>query len=150
MIGTSKRNAFFIAALLALAASPALAQDPVSFDHPGTELTGKLLGSYVMLASGQMLKGQILYLEEPIAIAGNKESGDRRNRKSAKGVSKVLLEFEGAGPTDDMLGGAVQVTGRLINSPSDPFHTEVTMIVTDARLIEAAVGDQPAATFRTH
>lgn len=150
MIGTPKRTAFYIAAFLAFAASPALAQNPVSFDHPGTELTGKLLGSYVMLARGQMLKGQILYMEEPIAIAGNKESNDRRNRKSAKGVDKILLEFDGAGPSDDMFGGAVRVTGRLTNSPSDPFHTEVTMIVTDATLIEAAVGDQPVATFKTH
>lgn len=150
MIVMPKQSAAFAFAFLAMTLSAAIAQDQISFDRPGTELTGRLLGSYVMLGSGEMLKGSILYLEEPTTIAGNKDSDDRRNRKSAKNVDKVLLSFESEEPTDDMLGGNVLLTGRLINEPSDPFHTEVLMLVTDAVLIEASGDGQPVATFKTH
>jgi len=150
MIDMPKQSAAFVFALLAMTLSTVKAQDQISFDRPDTELTGRLLGSFVMLGSGEMLEGSILYLEEPISIAGNENSDDRRNRKSVKNVDKVLLNFEGEEPTDDMLGGNVLITGRLVNEPSDPFHTEVLMLVTDAVLIEASGDGKPVATFKTH
>lgn len=109
-----------------------------------------MLGSYVMLGSGEMLKGSILHLEEPITVLANKDSDDRRNRRAVKNVRTILLEFRGSSPTDDMFGGAVRLTGTLLNKPSDPFHTKVLMLVDEAALIEASDDGQPVATFKTH
>lgn len=150
MFELGKRCALILPAILTLALSTASAQAQVAFDQPGTTLTGRLLGSYVMVGSGKMLKGRILHLDVPISISANEASEDRRNWKSVGNVDRILLKFEVAEPTDDMFGGAVLVTGRLINEPSDPFHTEVAMLVADAVLVEASDGEQPVATFKTH
>ena len=139
-----------LVALSVLAVAPAMAQESPTFDQPETELSGRLLASYVMLSSGKMLSGEILYLDDPIVIVANNQSENRRNRKSAKNVSQILLEFEGAANADDLAGDIVRVTGRLINEASDPFHTDVKMVVTDIALIEASEGERPVATFKTH
>lgn len=144
------KSAALCLSFLAMTFSAARAQDQLYFDQAGTELSGRMLGSFVMVGSGQMLEGQILHLEAPVTITGNKASEDRRNRRTVKGVDKVLLKFEDGPPSDDIMGGKVLVSGRLINKPSDPFHTAVTMIVAELTLIAAPSDDEPVATFKTH
>ena len=146
-------KASMVAALAfkAITFSAAYAEEPAVFDTPGTSLTGKLLRNYVMLGSGEMLKGNILYLEEPISIEGNPESEKRANKKKVKNVQQILVSFEPEIElSDDIMGDTVLLTGRLFNEPSDAHHTKVLMKADGLKVIEEMTGEGPVATFKTH
>ncbi len=103
-----------------------------------------------MLGSGEMLKGNILYLQKPITIEGNPDSQSRANRKTVRNIQQVLIEFTSEEPTDEVLGSIVLLTGLLLNQPSGPHHTKILMKAEALIIIEEMTGEGPVATFKTH
>ena len=142
---------FFITVLLvhALSLSVASAEETVRFEPAEVALTGKLLGSYVMLSSGEMLKGKILHLNDPITVEGNESSQNRDSRRTVRNIQQILVEFEMQEPADDVLGSVVELKGLLYNEPSDPYHTKILMKAASLRIIEEMSGG-PVATVKTH
>lgn len=150
MINSMARVLAFSLTLHALAVTSSSAEEAKQFDIPETSLTGKLLRNYVMLGSGEMLKGNILYLEEPITINGNPDSQSRPNRKTVRNIQQILVEFASEEPADEVLGDIVLLTGRLLNEPSGPHHTKILMKAETLIIIEEMTGEGPVATFKTH
>ena len=139
-------------AILFFTAPQAFSDDSVTFEPAVATLSGTLLGNYVMLGSGQMLKGHVLYLNPSITINGNSESQNRKNRKTRDNIDRILLEIAEDLVSDDLMGASVSVSGALYYRPSDPHHTEILMIVDAIDVIDSAVPGEgsPVATFKTH
>ncbi len=133
------------------AATNAGAEEELVFDSASASVSGVLLLDFVIrTGSRKMLKGYILYLDSPVTIRGNESSADRRNRKTLRGIDRILLEFPTGEPSDETAGAFVEVTGTLLNAPSGPHHTKVSMVVDDIALLDEPEDEKPVATYKTH
>jgi hypothetical protein len=128
----------------------AAADDEFYFEPANVTVSGLLLGNFVMLGSGDMIKGHILHLKQPINITGNGDSSEARNRRTVRNVNQILLEFSDGEPSDELAGANVEVRGKLYNKPSGPHHTKVTMIVEGISVVSVPEGDHPVGAFKTH
>jgi hypothetical protein len=128
----------------------AAADDKFYFEPADVTISGLLLSNYVMFGSGEMIKGHILHLKQPISIAGNGDSSTARNRRTVRNVNQILLEFSDGEPSDELAGANVELSGKLYNKLSDPHHTKVTMIVEKISIVSEPEGDRPVGTYKTH
>ena len=129
-----QRLILFIAAFYLAGVFPAVAED-VTFQS-SVSLQGRVLGDYVM-ADGGFISADILYLNQPVTIQGNKKADRRQDRKKVKNVARILLiPAQGVTIKDDMKGNSATVTGILSHEPSDIHHTEVRMLVSSISSID--------------